>query len=164
MEAAKQQCGVPATVGCEDAYADAAGGYQAAAGGEAEVWNAMPAPLEEWGAPKARFTQVVCGRWHCVALDATGAVLVHCEAGQSRSATVVIAALMANIGQLVGDGMATAIMRTGEDVDEDVDEPTTGLSFSDALAFVRAQRPQVRPNDGFLECLQRAAWMPLGES
>ena len=71
-----------------------------------------------------------------------GRVLVHCEAGQSRSATVVVAALMANVAKLVS---AT---------------PTRRMPLDDALTFVREQRPCVRPNDGFLACLRRAAWMP----
>ena len=62
----------------------------------------------------------------------TGKVLVHCEAGASRSASVVIAALIA-FPELTG-GKAT-------------------LSLDDALGFVRAQRPCVRPNDGFMATL-----------
>ena len=68
-----------------------------------------------------------------------GRVLVHCEAGQSRSATVVIAALMANVAQVA---------------------PAEALGVDEALAVVAAQRPNVRPNDGFKACLRRAAWMP----
>ena len=68
-----------------------------------------------------------------------GRVLVHCEAGQSRSATVVVAALMANIAQMA---------------------PAPSLGVDEALALVAAQRPNVRPNDGFKACLKRAAWMP----
>jgi hypothetical protein len=33
------------------------------------------------------------------------------------------------------------------------------LGVDEAIAFVRAQRPQVRPNDGFMEKLRARAWM-----
>jgi protein-tyrosine phosphatase len=56
-------------------------------------------------------------------------LLVHCDAGVSRSATLVIALLM-----------ATAQPR---------------LSFVDALAFVVQQRPVVEPNEGFRAQLER---------
>lgn len=55
-----------------------------------------------------------------------GSVLVHCAAGASRSATVVIA----------------YIMRTRH------------LSLEEALQFVRERRPIVGPNDGFMEQLE----------
>jgi len=63
-------------------------------------------------------------------------VLVHCEAGQSRSASIVIAALLAQ-PQLMG---RPANERVGVDK---------------ALAFVQDQRPQVRPNDGFMYTLRK---------
>lgn len=69
-----------------------------------------------------------------------GRVLVHCEAGQSRSASIVIAALMA-APLLAGQPEGHA------------------LGVDEAIAFVRAQRPQVRPNDGFMEKLRARAWM-----
>ncbi|EFJ53266.1 hypothetical protein VOLCADRAFT_46734, partial [Volvox carteri f. nagariensis] len=56
----------------------------------------------------------------------TGAVLVHCAAGVSRSASVVIGYLMA----------------------------TGGLSLDDARAAVKASRPAINPNQGFLLQLQ----------
>ena len=66
-----------------------------------------------------------------------GRVLVHCEAGQSRSSSVVVAALMA-MPRLAG---------------------RQSLDADDALALVREQRPIVRPNAGFMEQLRAAAWM-----
>jgi protein-tyrosine phosphatase len=74
----------------------------------------------------------------------TGRLLIHCEAGVSRSATAVIAALMANVAGLA-DGLSTV--------------NGSGLPYEDALALVRAQRPGVRPNDRFEACLRRAGWM-----
>ena len=76
-----------------------------------------------------------------------GRLHVHSEAGVSRSTAVVIAALMANVAGLA-DGVSTA--------------SGSRLSYEDALALVRAQRPGVRPNEGFEACLRRAAsssWM-----
>ncbi|KLO10100.1 phosphatases II [Schizopora paradoxa] len=55
-------------------------------------------------------------------------VLVHCQQGISRSASIVTAYLMR----------------------------TRSLSFDDALALVRAQRPCVKPNSGFQKALR--AW------
>lgn len=55
-----------------------------------------------------------------------GAVLVHCIAGISRSATVVTAYLMCK----------------------------DHISFDDALAIVRANRPRASPNSGFCEQLK----------
>ncbi len=54
-------------------------------------------------------------------------VLVHCQAGISRSATICIAFLMQH----------------------------QGMSFEDAYKFVRKQRPCIWPNDGFLLQLQK---------
>jgi len=61
------------------------------------------------------------------AIEEGGTVLVHCEQGRSRSASVVMAYLM----RLRGFG-------TGE-----------------ALSFVKARRPCAQPNPGFIEQLQR---------
>ena len=72
-------------------------------------------------------------------------MLVHCEAGQSRSASIVAAALMAI--PCLAHGLANL---EGE-------EAARGLNW--ALEFMRKQRPQVRPNDGFMEQLRRGAWM-----
>jgi protein-tyrosine phosphatase len=53
-------------------------------------------------------------------------VLVHCQAGISRSVTMVVAYLMADLG----------------------------LSYEDALARVQQVRPQANPNQGFVQQLQ----------
>ena len=53
-------------------------------------------------------------------------VLVHCRAGVSRSATLVIAYLMKR----------------------------HGMSLDDALAHVRAKRPRIAPNEGFIQQLR----------
>lgn len=51
-----------------------------------------------------------------------GPVLVHCAAGISRSATIVIAYLMVN----------------------------NKMDYHDAIAYVKSKRPIIRPNHGFL--------------
>eukprot|EP00727_Mastigamoeba_balamuthi_P009759 m51a1_g5405 putative dual specificity protein phosphatase 1-like (282) ;mRNA; f:72638-73593 len=56
-----------------------------------------------------------------------GRVLVHCAAGQSRSATIVIAYIMRK----------------------------EGCSYEEALERVARQRPQVKPNAGFVESLRK---------
>eukprot|EP00927_Polykrikos_kofoidii_P061579 TRINITY_DN56408_c0_g1_i1.p1 TRINITY_DN56408_c0_g1~~TRINITY_DN56408_c0_g1_i1.p1 ORF type:complete len:274 (-),score=36.80 TRINITY_DN56408_c0_g1_i1:14-835(-) len=63
-----------------------------------------------------------------VALSSGGRVLVHCEQGQSRSASVVVA----------------YILRT-----------TSGMGVGEALDMVKSQRPLARPNPGFMEQLQQ---------
>lgn len=60
-----------------------------------------------------------------------GCVLVHCGAGISRSAAVVIAYLCRY----------------------------AGMSYAEALAFVKARRPQVAPADVFKEAIER--WLKL---
>jgi hypothetical protein len=60
-----------------------------------------------------------------------GCVLVHCGAGISRSAAVVIAYLCR----------------------------FAGMSYAEALAFVKAKRPQVAPADVFKEAIER--WLGL---
>lgn len=72
-----------------------------------------------------------------------GRVLVHCEAGQSRSASIVMAALMAD-PRLMG-----------------CLDPAATISANDALAFVREQRPQVKPNDGFMQKLRTGSYPPM---
>ena len=62
---------------------------------------------------------------------AKGCVLVHCGAGISRSAAVVIAYLCRY----------------------------AGMSYAEALAFVKAKRPQVAPADVFKEAIER--WLDL---
>jgi atypical dual specificity phosphatase len=56
----------------------------------------------------------------------TGAVLVHCAHGASRSASVVAAHLMS----------------------------TRGWTAAETLAYLREQRPVVRPNEGFVNQLE----------
>lgn len=65
-------------------------------------------------------------KWIGEVIDAGGKVLVHCNAGVSRSAVIVIAYLMIK----------------------------QGMSLEDALAKAKAARKQVRPNEGFMEQLQ----------
>lgn len=60
-----------------------------------------------------------------------GCVLVHCGAGISRSAAVVIAYLCRYVG----------------------------MSYAEALAFVKVKRPQVAPADVFKEAIER--WLNL---
>lgn len=62
---------------------------------------------------------------------AKGCVLVHCGAGVSRSAAVVIAYLCRY----------------------------AGMSYAEALAFVKTKRPQVAPADVFKEAIER--WLDL---
>merc|ERR1719379_1309207 len=64
------------------------------------------------------------------ALAAGGRVLVHCEQGQSRSASVVAAHLMSS----------------------------EQISIHQALAVLRKHRPCVRPNDGFMRQLEEHTW------
>lgn len=64
------------------------------------------------------------------AVKSGGRILVHCEQGRSRSASVVIAHLMRE----------------------------RGMNASEALAFVKAQRPSAEPNSGFMAQLQMASW------
>ena len=61
------------------------------------------------------------------ALNEGGVVLVHCFAGVSRSASIVIAYLM----------------RFG------------GMSFGSAIQLVRNKRPWISPNHGFMNQLRR---------
>jgi len=60
------------------------------------------------------------------ALDAGGRILVHCMAGVSRSATIVIGYLM----------------------------KIKDMDFQTAFNHVKAKRPSIRPNDGFMQQLQ----------
>lgn len=60
-------------------------------------------------------------------LAANHRVLIHCVAGNSRSASVVIAWLMQR----------------------------HALSFDEALTFVQSKRPSVRPNAGFASALKK---------
>ncbi|ELU15396.1 hypothetical protein CAPTEDRAFT_176337 [Capitella teleta] len=55
-----------------------------------------------------------------------GTVMVHCQAGQSRSAAVVLAYVMQKLD----------------------------LSLEDAMTLVRKQRPQIGPNEGFMRQLE----------
>lgn len=64
------------------------------------------------------------------ALESGGRVLVHCEQGKSRSASVVIAHLMRE----------------------------KNLGADEALALVKSQRSIVRPNAGFMAQLRNARW------
>ncbi|KAF9522250.1 protein-tyrosine phosphatase-like protein [Crepidotus variabilis] len=73
--------------------------------------------------------QGVCGYIHGVRSASegqSGNVLVHCQQGVSRSATVVIAYLMRY----------------------------EGMSLAEALAFVKDKRACVKPNVGFMRCLK----------
>ena len=67
------------------------------------------------------------------AIASGGRVLVHCEQGVSRSATVVCAHLMLTSG-------------------------AAQMSASEALATVRQHRPSARPNAGFMQQLDRREW------
>jgi len=60
------------------------------------------------------------------ALNAGGRVLVHCMAGVSRAASIVIGYLM----------------------------KVKNMDFETAFNHVKAQRPCIRPNDGFMHQLQ----------
>ncbi|KAI0264762.1 DSPc-domain-containing protein [Gloeopeniophorella convolvens] len=61
-------------------------------------------------------------------------VLVHCQQGVSRSAAIVIAYLIRK----------------------------RGMSFDSAIAYVRQRRPCIKPNSGFVRCLQEweNQWRP----
>lgn len=61
------------------------------------------------------------------ALDHKGAVLVHCEAGKSRSVTLLAAYLMS----------------------------AEGLTATEAIEQIRAVHPRADPNSGFVETLRR---------
>ncbi|KAF7656772.1 hypothetical protein LDENG_00036140 [Lucifuga dentata] len=67
-----------------------------------------------------------CSSFIDQAREQSGVVLVHCNAGVSRSASVVIGYLMLK----------------------------EGLSFDDAYAQVKLARPSIRPNPGFYQQLQ----------
>ena len=68
-----------------------------------------------------------CGGFIEKGVQAGGRVLVHCFAGVSRSATVVVAYLITH----------------------------RGMTYDQAIAVVREKRPKVNPNVGFLEQLQQ---------
>lgn len=61
-----------------------------------------------------------------IAIDAKGVVLVHCNAGVSRSASVVIAFLILK----------------------------KRMSFDDAFELVKERRPAIQPNSGFVKQLR----------
>jgi len=60
------------------------------------------------------------------ALDVGGRILVHCMAGVSRAASIVIGYLM----------------------------KVNNMDFQTAFNHVKAERPSIRPNDGFMHQLQ----------
>merc|ERR1712083_723615 len=64
------------------------------------------------------------------ALSAGGRVLVHCQHGRSRSASVVVAHVML----------------------------ACNLGLDEAVVFVKAQRSCVRPNEGFMQQLRERRW------
>lgn len=66
-----------------------------------------------------------CDSWNS-AIAGRGVVLVHCYLGRSRSATIVLAYLMAR----------------------------RQMRLADALAFLKQIRPQIEPNSGFHRQLQ----------
>ncbi|XP_042370482.1 dual specificity protein phosphatase 19-like, partial [Plectropomus leopardus] len=67
-----------------------------------------------------------CGSFIDQAREQDGVVLVHCNAGVSRSSSIVIGYLMLR----------------------------EGLSFDDAYGQVKLARPSIRPNAGFYRQLQ----------
>jgi predicted protein tyrosine phosphatase len=80
--------------------------------------------------------------WIHSALQAGGTVLVHCNAGVSRSSTLVLAYLLLYL-----------------DSGPHEHDPTMSslLSYDDALALLRSSRPCVRPNAGFTKLLRELA-------
>eukprot|EP00026_Physarum_polycephalum_P015708 Phypoly_transcript_16453.p1 GENE.Phypoly_transcript_16453~~Phypoly_transcript_16453.p1 ORF type:complete len:219 (+),score=30.30 Phypoly_transcript_16453:199-855(+) len=68
------------------------------------------------------------------ALYGGGSVLVHCNAGVSRSAAVVIGYLMENYTTEKGD---------------------MGISYLEAIQILKESRPAIQPNRGFVKQLER---------
>ena len=68
-----------------------------------------------------------CCEFINAARKAGGGILVHCNAGISRSSTIVAAYLMQELG----------------------------VGLDDALAMIRAARPVIKPNDGFMVQLRQ---------
>ncbi|KFA74351.1 hypothetical protein S40288_06666 [Stachybotrys chartarum IBT 40288] len=81
------------------------------------------------------------------ATETTGGVFVHCMAGKSRSATVIIAYLLWRHPNRFDPGTARPRKETAKD------------AVRAALAFVRRNRPMVEPNPGFME--QLALWWEM---
>ena len=82
------------------------------------VWDTTTAPIGQ------HFPQAVAFIENSI--KEGGTVLVHCHAGRSRSATIVIAYLMAKYG----------------------------IEFEEVLAYLQKRRSVINPNDGFVEQLR----------
>ncbi|XP_050735356.1 dual specificity protein phosphatase 19-like [Eriocheir sinensis] len=83
---------------------------------------------EAFDTPTFRILDILeeCCDYIQAAVVSGGCVLVHCNAGVSRSASVVMAYLMRNYG----------------------------MSFDEAFRFVKSKRSFVRPNEGFMKQLK----------
>ena len=75
------------------------------------------------------------------AVEEGGRVLVHCEKGQSRSASVVAAHLLE------------------QQESEAAGNPPVDNRIQEVLTFMRRSRPFVRPNPGFMQQLHARAWV-----
>lgn len=81
-----------------------------------------------------------------------GKVLVHCHMGVSRSATVVLLYMMTH--NLSGELYPAPSLGVFPRLLSSHSTPCDGMTLSYALKTLRALRPEVNPNSGFMEMLR----------